>query len=207
MISVLQYDILKFTGKAGYNIPVNSISFKSVDTATYLDDRDSLNYPIFEPYLNDISLSYETWTKFKLKLNEEYVDNITSRGLTLEKEVDGVRYNITYIKIKNISFWFNTKPLSNIKINVGTTNSYSKPVNTESHIAVEDIITYYNGEKHFDDTVKFPIYFNGKSEILITQLNGAISDDFFVWQLQILSGLKYQLDQRVVGFKLHYELA
>lgn len=206
MLPILQYDILKFTGKVGYNIPVNSISFKSVDTATYFDDRDSLNYPIFEPYLNDVSLSYETWTKFKLKLNEDFIDNITSKGLTLENEDDGINYTITYTKIKNISFWFNTRPANNVKINVGTTHSYIKPTNLESNIAVENITNYFNNDECFDDEIKFPIYFNGKSELLITELNGAVSDDFFVWQLQILSGLKYQLDQRVVGFKLHYEI-
>ena len=206
MIPILEYDILKFTGKAGYNVPVNSISFKSVDTATFLDDRDSINYPIFEPYLNEISLSYENWTKFRLRLNKDHIDNLNSRGITVEREEKGFHYSFTYTKIKNICFWFTTKPISKVKINVGTTNIYTKPVKSESIIAVEDVLTYYNEEDCFNNTIKFPIYFNGKNEILITQLDGVISDEFFVWQLQVLAGLKYQLDPRLAGFNLHYEL-
>jgi len=206
MTPIMDYDILKFTGKASHSTVVNSISFKSVDTATFLDDRDSMNYPIYEPYLNPVSLSYENWTKFRLKLDPEYVDKISSRGLTVEKYNCGFRYNVTYTKIKNIAFWFNTKPLDDVKITVGTTNIYTKPVDSKSIIAVEDVTTYYNKDGIFNDEIKFPIYFNGKSEILINQLEGAISDDFYVWQLQLLSGIKYQLDPRLVGFKLHYDL-
>lgn len=206
MTDILRYNILKYTGKSGYERVVNSVSFKSVDTATYVDDRDSLNYPVYEPYLTDYSLSYENWTKLSLEILPDLVDNINSRGLTIKIDDCGFCYNKTYTKIKNIALWFDSLPLDNVIIRFGLTNTYTRPVDSRSDIAVETIETYYNDTLEFNNQLKVPLYFNGKNELLISEINGAKTDEFIVWQLEILKGIKYQIDPRVLKFKLHYEL-
>lgn len=206
MNDLFDFEILKFTGKVGLATVVNSVSFKSVDTATYLDDRDSLNYPTFEPYLTDKSYSYETWIKFKLRLNDNFKENINSRGLTIKKEDNGFCYNVTYTKIKNICFWLKSGVSSKAKIKVGSNPSYVRPVDSASSFAVEDINNYYNSEGVFSNIIKYPIYFNGLNEININQLDEAICDDFYVWQLELLKGLQYQLDPSLVNLQFHYEI-
>ena len=206
MTDILRHNILKYTGKSGYERVVNSVSFKSVDTATYFDDSDSLNYPVYEPYLTEYSLSYENWTKLSLEILPDLIDNINSRGLTIKIDDCGFCYNKTYTKIKNIALCFDALPLDAVIIRFGLTNMYNRPVNSRSSIAVETIETYYNDTLEFNNQLKVPLYFNGKNELLISEINGAKTDEFIVWQLEILKGIKYQIDPRVLKFKLHYEL-
>lgn len=206
MSTILEYEILKYTGKSGYERHVNSVSFKSVDTAAYLDDSDSTNYPVYEPYLEDYSLSYENWTKLRLRLLPELLDKVNSRGLTLTFDDCGFCYNITYTKITNISIWFDSVPNPSVDIKLGISETYRRPVDSRSDIAVESVKTYYNDTGEFNDQIKIPLYFGGKNELLISEIDGAKLDNYIVWQLEIFKGLKYQLDPRVMSFKIHYEL-
>lgn len=56
------YDIIKYTGVAGYSSKVVYPGLKSIDRSTYCDDEDAINYPI--GYKDN---SCETWLKFKFK--------------------------------------------------------------------------------------------------------------------------------------------
>lgn len=60
------YDIIKYTGQAGYSSEVMYPGVKSVDRSTYFDDEDAKNYPI---KYNDNSC--ESWLKFRFKENWE----------------------------------------------------------------------------------------------------------------------------------------
>ena len=67
MIELLDVVLVKYTGLAGKATEVNSISYKSADSATYLDSIDAMNYPIRSPYgLSPVNLSYENWINGKM---------------------------------------------------------------------------------------------------------------------------------------------
>lgn len=206
MLAFFDYDILKYTGKVGVETVVNSIAFKSVDTSTYFDDSDSNNYPVYAPYLTDSSYSFENWIKLRINLNKEFSNNLTSQGLIIQECVDGELLQVRFTKIKNICIWFNRVSSSSAKIKFGSTNQYVRPTDSPSNYAVENIALYVNKDYCFDDTIKYPLYFNGKNEIDIVNINDAKSDGYLVWQLEILKGLQYQLDNRLLNIKIHYEL-
>lgn len=206
MLPIIDYDILKYTGKSGYERVVNSISFKNVDTATYLDDSDSMNYPVYAPYLEDYSLSYENWSKIRLKFKPEILENVNSRGITIKVDDCGFCYNRTYTKITNISMWFDSVPSTGTSIKLGISDTYRRPIDGRSDIAVESIETYYSETEEYDGLIKMPLYFNGKDELLISEINGATLDDYIVWQLEIFKGSVYQLEPKTLSIRLHYDL-
>lgn len=101
------YDIIKYTGPAGYSSEVVYPGIKSVDRSTYADDEDSINYPI---KLNEnsceswIRLRFRDWwegyTAFKdVRLFVSAADpNISLRfGMTTEYERPTVRLSTVAI--------------------------------------------------------------------------------------------------------------
>ena len=206
MENLINFTLLKYTGKSGYASEVNCIAFKSIDSASSNENIDCLNYPVYAPYLNDRSFSYENWIKFKLDLNPDIDYTLTSRGITFDEKCRDYCYDITYTKIKNIAIWINSVPVDGCLIKLGSTFDYVRPTNSLSEIAIEDIKTYYVDSKTFINTIKIPLLFNGVNEIEVNKLNGSICDQYFVFQQEVLKGLQYSLDYRPININLHYEL-
>lgn len=206
MSNLIDFSVVKFTGKAGFNREVNCIGFKSIDTVTSDENTDALNYPVYEPYLTSTSYSYENWIKFKLKLNLDENCSLNSTGLTVKKYDNCTCYERTFTKLKNISLWISNIPQPNITIRVGTSSSYIRPVNTLSKIAIEDINTYRPDEDKFEKSVNIPLLYNGLNEIPAQQINNAFHDFFIVFQLEVSKGNTYQLDYRRFQYNIHYEL-
>lgn len=205
MHNLIDFILVKHTGKSGYPVDVNCVGFKSIDTATNDENSDVRNYPVYAPYLKDRSFSYENWMKIKVKLLEgDYI--LSSRGITIKETCGDACYNRTYTKIKNICIWFNCHVNNSSIIRVGQNKTYIRPVDDLSTIAVEDIETYTVDKKHLVNTVKIPLMFNGKNELFFTEINGNINDDYLVFQLEVLKGLVYQLDYKPLKINLHYEL-
>ena len=206
MSNLIDFSIVKHTGKSGYPCIVNCLGFKSLDSATSDENNDSKNYPVYAPYLTDRSFSYENWIKFSLKLNQGEHE-LSSRGLRFKKEACDVGcYNITYTKVKNICLWFNVQNNPAVVIRLGQTNTYIRPINTLSTIAIEDINTYLVETDKFSNTIKIPLLFNGLNELPINNVQGQLCDQFFVFQMEVLKGLTYQMDYRPYSFNIHYEL-
>lgn len=206
MVDLINFSLVKHTGKSGYPVDVGCVGFKSIDSATSNENDDVKNYPVYAPYLRPRSFSYENWMKIKLNLNTNVDYVLSSRGLTIKEECNKFCYNVTYTKIKNISIWFDAQPLDNTHIRVGQSVDYRRPINTLSDIAVEDVLTYFNDTGEFNDLIKIPLYFNGKNELLVNQIDNAIDDNYIIFQLEVLKGLTYQLDYRPLKFRLHYEV-
>jgi hypothetical protein len=206
MHNLVRFDLIKYTGKSGYARDVNCIGFKSIDTSTNDENADVLNYPVYAPYLNPRSFSYENWIKFKLTLILGEDDILSSRGLTIKEECGDYCYNRTYTKIKNISIWFNNVPDTNVIVRVGQSQEYIRPVDTLSEIAVEDVKSYFVDNVDFNNNIKIPLYFDGKNEIEINKVSGSVNDTYIVFQQEVLKGLKYQLDYRPFKINLHYEV-
>lgn len=206
MDSYVDFTLIKHTGKSGYPRDVNCVGFKSIDTSTNDENTDVLNYPVYAPYLNPRSFSYENWIKFKLDLILGEHDILSSRGLTIKEECGKYCYNRTYTKIKNIAIWFNMIPNNNVIIRVGQSMEYIRPVDTLSNIAVEDIRSYYVDCDDFNNLIKIPLYFNGSNEIEINKVSGSVNDTYIVFQQEVLKGLIYQLDYRPFKINLHYEM-
>lgn len=206
MQELVEFNIVKHTGKSGYAKIVDCVGFKSIDTATYNENDDTKCYPVYAPYLKDRSFSYENWIKFKLNLNKNLEYTISSRGITFKNDCGPFCYNRTYTKIKNIAIWFNMLPTAGSIIRIGVTNTYNRPIDTLSSIAVEDIATYYNNSTEFDNSIKIPLFFNGKNELTIQEIENAINDSYIVLQLEVTKGLTYQLDYRALKYHIHYEV-
>ena len=57
---IFDVTLMKSTGAAAYEVPVDCVAFKTVDSATYRDGMDAMTYPIYAPYGHEtVSVSYE----------------------------------------------------------------------------------------------------------------------------------------------------
>lgn len=207
MNDLINFVLLKSTGSSGYSFEISSLAFKSIDSATTCEVADSLNYPVYAPYLKSRSFSYENWIKLQLNLNKNIEYSLNSRGLTITDECSNYCYNRTYTVVKNIALWINSAIDDSSVIRIGLSQNYIKPVNTLSSIAIENLESYYVNDNKFNNLVKVPLTFNGgKSELLFTEVENAISDYYIVLQLEVLKGLTYQREGRVFSLNIHYDI-
>lgn len=203
MIELFDVVLVKYTGLAGRATEVNSISYKTVDSAVYLDSIDALNYPVRAPYgTTPKTLSYENWTRFKLRLNMKYRKFLSGTSLHLPCESCHPDDNFVYTKIKNPRLWLKFKCFDGYEIKYGVTDQYIAPTAKQSQIAVNNIRQLQNEEFNFERSLEFPL--GTKGEILIGELDN-FESDFLVTQLTAFKGCQFQ--NTVMKIELHYDLA
>lgn len=207
-VDIFDVVLLKSTGISGYTVPVNSIAFKSVDYATYLDGRDAMNYAIDAPYGNESSnLSYENWIRFKVDLKCAFKKFLTPTGIDIptgcRDKCTGEPCITTYNRIKNIKIWIDfDSSNSNIDITYGTSNTYRRPIRSKSDIALTSLKSIHNSNRGLFIS---DILFNGKSEFNIVDFEQAISK-YAIFQLELFKGVRYQFANQTIKVKLTYDL-
>lgn len=198
--------LMKATGASGYEVPVDCVAFKTVDSATYRDGFDAMNYPIYAPYGHEtVSTSYENWIRLKFTLKEEYKDGLYPSGVII-KEIDSCTREPTITKfttVSNIKVWLEYANMPGFSIFYGLSPTYMKPVKTVSTVATTDLSTFEMSE--FDGTDLPPVLVDGLSSIPINDLL-ANESEYVVFQLQLRKGMTYQNAHQVIKFKIHYDV-
>lgn len=203
MIELLDVVLIKYTGLAGKATEVNSISYKSVDSATYLDSIDAMNYPIRSPYgLSPVNISYENWIKFKLKVNLKYQKHLHGTTIQLPCFGENCHGVQTYTKIVNPCLWLKFKCFNDFEIKYGFAKDFRAPVRSESTIATTNIRTIQYDKFTDEYSVEIPLTSTG--EIMLGDLD-KFESDYFVSQLFAYKGC--ELQNKIMSLKLHYELA
>ena len=206
-LDIFNISLQKATGVSGYEVPVDSVAFKSVDYATWRDSWDAQNYPIYAPYgYETVSCSYENWIRLKFSLKPEFKKNLYSNGLYL-KDVDECTGKPTiyhYTDLKNIKIWMEPTEFIGCKIFYGNQTTYVKPVKTLSTVATTDISTIQMSE--YDGTNIPSILFNGNTIISLNDLLNTESE-YIIFQLQLFKGMKYYQANATINFKIHYDLS
>lgn len=203
MIELFDVVLVKYTGLAGRATEVNSISYKTVDSAVYLDSIDSLNYPVRAPYgTKPKTTSYENWIRFKLRLNLKYRKYLSGTSLQLPcHDCDDGDLTV-YTKIKNPRLWLKFKCFTGYEVKYGVTNEYSAPTASQSVIAVNNMRSIQNERYDDERSIEFPLGTEG--EILIGELEN-FESDFLVTQLTAYKGCQFQ--NSIMKVELHYDLA
>lgn len=211
----------------GYSTEVNAIAFKTVDSATYLDSIDAMNYPVRAPYAtNNIKQfnytdkleydvdsgpvksgvynnSFENWVKIKLRFDRKY-----------RKCIDGTRLFVPcacgnpdappeyYTKIKNLKIWVHFKNTEGYLIKYGFAEDFQKPVRVNSKIALSDIRSI--GSNRYEDSIAIELPFPNNTEILLGHVE-SLESNFFVTQLKAFKGCEFE--NNLMWFEVHYDLA
>lgn len=200
--NLLDVVLVKYTGLAARATEVNSISFKSVDSATYLDSIDAMNYPVRAPYgQKPVNISYENWIKFKLKIGRQYRKCLYGTSIQLpcgEEDCDSLE---VYTKIANPRLWLKFQCYGGFDIRFGFAEEYRAPIRIESDIAENSVreiqVRHYNEEY----SIEIPLTTDG--EILLGDLED-FETDFFVTQLFAYKGCEFQ--NNIMKLELHYDL-
>jgi hypothetical protein len=203
---IFDVTLMKATGASGYEVPVDCVAFKTVDSATYRDGFDAMNYPIYSPYGNEtVSTSYENWIRLKFTLKEEYKDCLYPSGVYI-REIDPCTKEPTITKfttISNIKVWLNFVNMPGYSIFYGLTPTYVKPVKTISTVATTDLSTFEMSE--FDGTDLPPVLVNGQSSVSLNDLLAG-ETEYIVFQLQLRKGFDYMNNHQVIKFKINYDV-
>ena len=204
MIDLFDIVLVKHTGLSGYATEVNSISFKTVDSATWLDSIDSLNYPVRAPYgTKPKSLSYENWIKFKLRFDRRSRKFVDGTVLHLPpSDCEGCENDYTFTKVKNLRLWIRFKCTEAYDIHFGFSDTYVKPVKTPSVVATTNIKTIESTRFEEEYSIELPL---GNSEVIPLGLIEELETPFFVTQLTAYKGCQFQ--NSIVSVEVHYELA
>lgn len=203
MTELLDIVLIKYTGLAGRATEVNSISFKSVDSATYLDSIDAMNYPVRAPYgQSPINRSYENWVKFKLKINRRYRKCLSGTSIQLPcDECDNDNVEV-YTKIVNPRLQLRFECFNGFEIKFGFTTEFRAPIRSESNIATTNIRTIQSDRHVGVYYVEIPLLDSG--EIYLGDLED-FETDFFVTQLSAFKGCEFE--NKPMSLKLIYDLA
>ncbi|MFA5404314.1 MAG: hypothetical protein WC358_05220 [Ignavibacteria bacterium] len=202
MTELLDIVLIKYTGLAGKATEVNSISYKSVDSATYLDSIDSINYPIRAPYgPSPVNRSYESWIKFKLKLHLKYQKYLHGTTMQLPCRGEGCHGVQTYTKIVNPCLWLKFKCYDDFEIKYGFAENFRAPIRSESDIATTNVRNIQYDKFSDEYSVEIPLSSTG--EIMLGDLD-SFESDYFVSQLSAYKGCEFQ--NKIMSLKLHYEL-
>lgn len=206
---IFEVELLKYTGKVGISTPVNTICFKSIDTATFKDDQDAKNYPIHAPYSTNESYSYECWYKFKLKLKDEFAEFMNGSGIDIPysttdvngQPIEAIKH---YSTVGDLGLWFKINQVpSTVEIKFGKPVSYVRPVISQSVIATTPIDAYKNTE--YSSLTTIPLTFASLSTLTIAEAINA-SSQFIVFQLKAIKGKTYQLANVNLCYSIHYTL-
>lgn len=204
---IFDVTLMKATGTSGYEVPVDCVAFKTVDSATYRDGWDAMNYPVYAPYGGQsVSLSYENWIRLKFSLKEEYKDCLYADGIYI-REIDHCTKEPTITKfttVTNIKVWLDFVNMPGYSIFFGLTPTYVKPVQTASVVATTDLSTFEMSE--FDGSQLPPVLINGLSTVPVNTLLSNESE-YVVFQLQLRKGLPYMNNHQVIKFKINYDVA
>lgn len=204
MIDLLDVVLVKYTGLSGRATEVNSISYKTVDSATYLDSIDSINYAVRAPYgTRPKNLSYENWIKFKLRLNRKYRKCLKGTSMQLPCFEIGCDDMQVYTKIKNVKLWLKFQCFVDYEIKYAFAKEYTTPIRTDSVIAVNNIREIQNPRYNTEYVVEIPIG-NQDGEMLLGELE-QYESDFFVSQLIAYKGCQFQ--NSIMKVCIHYDLA
>lgn len=204
--NIFDVTLMKATGVSGYEVPVDCVAFKTVDSATYRDGIDAMNYPVYAPYGDKtVSLSYENWIRLKFSLKPKYKDCLYSDGIYI-REIDPCTKEPTITKfttVTNIKVWLNFVNMPGFSIFYGLTPTYIKPVQTISTVATTDLSTFEMSE--FDGTNLPPVLINGLSTVPVNTLLSNESE-YVVFQLQLRKGLPYMNSNQIIKFKINYDV-
>ena len=197
---------MKATGASGYEVPVDCVAFKTVDSATYRDGMDAMNYPIYAPFGPEtVSTSYENWIRLKFTLKEEYKDGLYPSGVYI-REIDPCTKEPTvshFTTISNIKVWLEFVNMPGFSIFYGLSETYVKPVKTISTVATTDLSTFEMSE--FDGTDLPPVLVNGQSSVSLNDLLAG-ETEYIVFQLQLRKGMTYQNAHQVIEFRINYDV-
>lgn len=194
---------MKYTGISGKCSEVNSICYKSVDSATYLDSIDAMNYPVRAPYgTNPFNISYETWIKIKLRINIKYSRFLSGTVLQLPRNSDNCDSVETYTKIVNPRLSISFKCLDGYDIKYGITNEFRPPIKNQSSIAINSIMDIKYDELN-PDISGVDISLTNQ-EIMLGDLD-TFESDFIVTQLTTFKGCQFA--NFIPKVKLLYDLS
>jgi hypothetical protein len=195
--------IIKHTGLSGRATEVNSISYKTVDSATYLDSIDSLNYPIRSPYgTKPKNVSYESWVKFKLRIYRKYKKCLNGTSLQLPCFEEDCTDSQVYTKVTDLKLWIKFQCFSGYDVKYGFSTNYVPPVRSDSIVAIHNIKEIQTPTFNNEYSITIPIGDGG--EMLLGEIEDYESD-FFVSQLTAFKGCQFQNSIMKVG--VHYNLA
>ena len=203
MLDLFDVVLIKYTGLSGRATEVNSISYKTVDSATYLDSIDSINYPIRSPHgTKTKNMSYENWHKFKLRINRKYKKCLNGTILQFpcfEENCDDMQL---YTKVTNLKLWLKFQCFTGYEVKYAFATDYSTPVRNESLIATNNIrgIQTYN----YTDVYSIEIPIVGSGDILLGDIENYESE-FFVSQLIAYKGCQFQ--NSIMKVEIEYTLA
>lgn len=189
---------MKYTGLAGRATEVNSISYKTVDSAAFLDSIDAINYPVRSPYgLLQCNRSYENWIKFKLRISRHHRLDVDGNIFSChDNELSG-----EFTTITNLKLWLTFSCGTGYDIKYNFTRTYTPPVISESIIATNNIRQLQS--RQFNDKFSVQIPFGDVSEMQIGNIDLYCSD-FFVSQLTAYKGCQFQ--NNLIGINLSYDL-
>lgn len=200
MIDLFDVVLNKHTGVSGYSSEVNSISFKTVDSAVWLDSIDAMNYPVRAPYGTiPFNRSYENWIRFSFKFNRRYRQFV--KGDYIEF-VDDSGCTVVYDKVINPRIWVEFKRTEAFEIKFGFADIYSKPVKTESTVATKNIKAIHS--KHYDEAKSIELPLTSKPYVSISEME-SITSPFFVTQLTAFKGSQFQ--NCLISVGIRYDLA
>ncbi len=200
---LLDIVLIKYTGLAGRATEVNSISFKSVDSATYLDSIDAMNYPIRAPYgQRPVNYSYENWIKIKLEIDRKYSKYLHGTSIQLPCDQCGDSNLQVYTKIVNPRLLLQFQCFNGFEVKFGFTPTFRAPIRSVSDIATTNIRMIQSNLVDDSNAIEIPLTSSG--EIMLGDLE-SFESEFFVTQLSAFKGCEFE--NKTMCLSLLYELA